>query len=411
MSEIIDNRAHRLRTFKQIIRRLHEGRGVAPEEVRAQLREMVRSVDAAEIAAMEQELMAEGVSVDEVRSMCDLHAQVLKEIIEPPAGPELPPGHPVDTFRRENRALGEAVSRARKALEAARAAPEGEPRRRAALDLRKVLNDLWDVDKHYARKENLLFSLLEKHGVTGPSKVMWAKDDEVRGFLKEAGRALAQEPPDPGAMRTALEPALEAVEGMIFKEENILLPMALSTLSEDDWAAIWRDSPRHGWCLVEPLEGYRPPPEAAAPPAADVAPGRVLPFPTGSLSPSEIAGSFSARPRDLTFVDADDRVRFFSEGKDRIFVRSRTILGRKVQNCHPPGSLHVVEKILADFRAGARDAAEFWIDFRGKFVHIRYFAVRDPAGRYLGCLEATQDLTPLRALQGERRLLEDAPQG
>jgi hypothetical protein len=410
MSEIIDNRAHRIRTLKQIIRRLHEGRGVAPEEVRAQLREIVRRTDATEVAAMEQELMAEGVSAEEVRSMCDLHAQVLKDIMEPPAPSDVPPGHPVDTFRRENRALAEVVARARKALEAVSGASGGAllP---AALDLRKVLNDLWDVDKHYARKENLLFSVLEKHGVTGPTRVMWGKDDEVRNLLKEAGRGLAEEPPDPAKIRAAVEAALEAVEGMIFKEENILLPMSMATLSEDDWASIWRDSPRHGWCLVEPLDGYRPEPDAASPAEPSLSGVPVLEFPTGTLSLNEMIGLFRTLPVDLTFVDADDRVRFFSEGGNRIFVRSRTILGRKVQNCHPPGSLHVVEKILADFRAGARDAAEFWIDFRGKFVHIRYFAVRDPEGRYLGCLETTQDLTPLRALQGERRLLENTPQG
>lgn len=410
MSEIIDNRAHRIRALKTIIRRLHEGRGVAPEEVRAQLREIVRRTDSTEIAAMEQELMAEGLSAEEVRSMCDLHAQVLKDIMEPPPPADAPPGHPVDTFRRENRALSEAVARARRALEALGGAP-GEALRPASLELRKVLNDLWDVDKHYARKENLLFSALEKRGVTGPTQVMWGKDDEVRGLLKEAGRALAEDPPDPGKIGPAVESALQAVEGMIFKEENILLPMSLATLSEDDWASIWRDSPRYGWCLVEPLEGYRPPPDTASPPDSPATAGQVLAFPTGTLSRAELAGIFDALPLDLTFVDADDRVRFFSEGRDRIFVRSRTILGRKVQNCHPPGSIHVVERILADFRSGARDAAEFWIDFRGKFVHIRYFAVRDPEGRYLGCLEATQDLTPLRALRGERRLLEDEPRG
>jgi hypothetical protein len=410
MSEIIDNRAHRIRTLKQIIRRLHEGRGVAPEEVRAQLREIVRRTDSTEVAAMEQELMAEGVSAEEVRSMCDLHAQVLKDIMDPPPPADVPPGHPVDTFRRENRALAEVVARAREALEAVSGAAGGALRP-AALELRKVLNDLWDVDKHYARKEHLLFSVLEKHGVTGPTQVMWGKDDEVRGLLKEAERTLAQEPPDAGKIRTAVEAALAAVEGMIYKEENILLPMSMATLSEDDWASIWRDSPRHGWCLVEPLDGYRPEPDAAPPAGPSLSGVPVLEFPTGTLSLNEMIGLFRTLPVDLTFVDADDRVRFFSEGGNRIFVRSRTILGRKVQNCHPPGSLHVVEKILTDFRAGARDAAEFWIDFRGKFVHIRYFAVRDAEGRYLGCLETTQDLTPLRALQGERRLLEDPPRG
>jgi uncharacterized protein len=119
----------------------------------------------------------------------------------------------------------------------------------------------------------------------------------------------------------------------------------------------------------------------------------------------QLAAVFATLPLDLTFVDADDRVAFFTEGPDRIFARSKAIIGRKVQHCHPPRSVETVERILSDFRAGRENVAEFWIDFHGKFVHIRYFAVRDREGKYLGTLELTQDVAPLKALSGERRLL------
>jgi DUF438 domain-containing protein len=113
-------------------------------------------------------------------------------------------------------------------------------------------------------------------------------------------------------------------------------------------------------------------------------------------------------PVDLTFVDADDRVRFFSEGRNRVFPRAKAVIGRKVQHCHPPASVGVVNRILSDFRSGAQSVAEFWIEMRGRFVHIRYFAVRDESGAYLGTLEVTQDLTRERTLEGQRRLLEYA---
>jgi DUF438 domain-containing protein len=129
-------------------------------------------------------------------------------------------------------------------------------------------------------------------------------------------------------------------------------------------------------------------------------------FPSGTLSFEQLLGLFNNLPVDLTFVDAEDRVGFFSEGPDRVFARSRAIIGRAVQNCHPPKSMAIVEKILADFKAGRQSVSEFWIEMGGKFVHIRYFAVRDEAGAYLGTLEVTQDLTRLRALKGERRLLQ-----
>ena len=129
-------------------------------------------------------------------------------------------------------------------------------------------------------------------------------------------------------------------------------------------------------------------------------------MPTGHVTVEQLTAVLSTLPLDLTFVDADDRVAFFSEGPDRIFARSKAIIGRKVQHCHPPSSVDIVDRILDDFRSGRENVAEFWIDFHGKFVHIRYFAVRDKDGKYLGTVELTQDVAPLRALEGERRLLQ-----
>jgi hypothetical protein len=289
-----------------------------------------------------------------------------------------------------------------------------------------------DIDKHYQRKEHLLFSCLERHGITGPSKVMWGKDDEVRELLHQLGASLGQEPITPshitGAVAPCAEQALAAVEDMIYKEENILLPMALQTLTETEWGEIWAQSPQFGWCLIDPAEEYRapeavvpdvptavtdeaqragvalnivPPPDGASRP-----PSGSLIFPTGSMTLDQLTAMFKTLPVDITFVDADDRVRFFSEGPDRVFVRPKAVIGRKVQHCHPPGSLDVVNRIVGDFRAGRQNVAEFWISFQSRFVHIRYFALHDEAGEYAGTLEVTQDVTGVRALEGERRLLE-----
>lgn len=115
---------------------------------------------------------------------------------------------------------------------------------------------------------------------------------------------------------------------------------------------------------------------------------------------------FQTLPFDMTFVDKDDTVRYFSPGRNRIFDRSRAILGRKVQYCHPPKSVHIVNQIVKDFKAGKEDAARFWINMQGKLIYIVYYAIRNDTGDYLGTLEVTQDLTEVRALEGERRLLE-----
>ncbi len=378
MSEAIDNRANRVETLKGIIQHLHAGRPAG--EVRNQLVQIVKETDYSEVVAMEQQLMADGMPVEEVKSMCDLHSQVVRDMLVRPQVKEVPPGHPVDTFRRENAALGEVLDRLR-AL-----SPEAPDFK---MRWRQAANELMDIEKHYQRKEHVFFPCLERHGIHGPSKVMWAKDDEIRAMLKR----LASEP------GPAAEAALRAVEEMIFKEENILLPMCQDAFTDEDWAEIWASSPRYGWCLVEPREGYRPQTAARTPGAGEI------PLPTGQLSLEQLMAIFETLPVDLTFVDADDRVAFFSEGPDRIFARSRAVIGRKVQYCHPPKSVDTVDRILSDFREGRQNVAEFWIQMQGRFIHIRYFAVRE-SGRYLGTLEVTQDLTRLRQLEGERRLLE-----
>ena len=406
MSELIDNRANRIRTLKEIIKKLH--RGVPAKQVKEQLRELVQRVDSSEIAAMEQELIAEGMPVAEVQAMCDLHSQVLKELITEQKDQEVPPGHPVDTFRLENEALGKTTGQMRSIL-AGIDRPADDSRAKKLLgELKETFNSLMDVDKHYLRKENLLFSFLEHHGITGPSKVMWGKDDEVRGLLKVLGAVLKDCPAKAKLLKALLPPAvkaLDAVEEMISKEEKILLPMSLETLTRDEWAEIWSQSPEYGWCLVEPRTGYAPSKPAAPGKTAEIKEEAIV-FPTGSLNFDHLRAMFAALPVDLTFVDADDRVRFFSEGQNRVFSRSKAIIGRKVQHCHPPASVDVVERIIDDFRSGRQNVAEFWIELKGRFIHIRYFALRDENGKYLGTLEVTQDATDIRALTGERRLLQ-----
>lgn len=407
MSELIDNRSQRTQSLKVIMHELHQG--ADPQQVKARLAEVVRHASPAEVAAMEQQLIAEGVSVQQIKSMCDVHAAVVKDLLCKPSCPELAPGHPADTMRRENDAIREELGRLRSALGELAQLPADAPFHAPLGAAKRAVNNLMDVDKHYQRKENLLFSCLERHGITGPSKVMWAKDDEARAALKELHAALfAEHASGPEAfakVRDTAEMAIFAVGGMTEKEDNILLPMSLQMLTEEEWGEIWQQSPPYGWCLVAPRSGYAPPASVQPAETVDLPRGKSVNFPTGALTFEQIVGIFDALPVDLTFVDADDRVRYFSESGGRIFARSPVILGRKVQHCHPPDSVDVVNRILADFRAGRQDVAQFWIHFRGRFVHIRYFAVRDRDGQYLGTLEVTQDITPLRALDGERRLL------
>ncbi len=405
MSELIDNRAHRIRTLKEIIKRLHHG--ASADEVRGSLKELVRQTDYSEIMAMEQELIADGMPVEELQGMCDLHSQVTRDVLVQLGPAPVAPGHPADTLRRENEALRGSLARMQRAMTHVLDAPANGDSDAAVLEWRQALNELQDIDKHYQRKEHLFFACLERHGIMGPSKVMWGKDDEIRSLLKDLAAALRERETTVAEWKllaaTTGAAAVNTIQEMFYKEEQILLPICLQHFTEDEWGEIWASSPRYGWCLVEPLEGYRP---ATAVAAGESLPAGGVALPTGTLSLEQLTAIFSTLPVDLTFVDADDRVAFFSEGPHRVFARSRAIIGRKVQNCHPPRSVEVVERILSDFREGRQSVAEFWIVFMERFVHIRYFAVRGENGRYLGTLEVTQDVDSIRALTGERRLLQ-----
>jgi uncharacterized protein len=407
VSELIDNGSEaRKDLLKHLILQLHAGE--APAQVQRQLVRLLGQVPYGLVVEVEQELIADGMPTEEVTRLCHLHGAALEGAIDLSSAPVAPPGHPVDTFRRENAALSEelaALAREAAALDLLEdSAPPGD----ALLPLRARLNALSDVEKHYLRKEHLLFPFLEKHGITGPPKVMWAKHDETRALLRAAQEALAAAPATAGEARAAValavRPAAQAIHDMVGREENILLPMSLDTLGELEWWEVARQSAEIGFCLVEPADGWRP---ASAPAEADeaTADGARIRLSTGSFTAPELEAILNALPLDATFVDADDRVRYFSQGADRVFARSRAIIGRRVQHCHPPASVDTVDRILDGLRSGRQDRAAFWIEKRGQFVHIEYAALRDRAGKYLGCLEVTQDLTAKRALRGEQRLL------
>ncbi|MCS7237409.1 MAG: DUF438 domain-containing protein [Thermoguttaceae bacterium] len=406
MSEPLGRQSSKAELMKEILRGLREHGSV--EEARRKFREVVGSADPHEVVAIEQQLLAEGVSVAELCQVCDLHSQVVQEVL-PPQRPQFPAGHPAETFQRENQAILQLVEEIARQADSWLSVDNPEKEKAVCLTILEKLHQLFDVDKHYKRKEYCLFPYLERHGITGPSQVMWAKDDEIRQKLNLVSSQLAAACTHLDSVRKRelvglVKEVLAHVVEMVNKEENILLPMAARILSEQEWEEIWQLAPQYGWCLVEPGNDYQP--RKLAQQTTGTASNEAIQLPTGRLTYEQLLGIFRTLPVDLTFVDDNDRVAYFSDGAERIFDRNVAILGRKVQHCHPPKSIAVVEQILNDFRSGRRNVAEFWIQFRGKFVHIRYFAVRDEKGRYLGTLEVTQDISRIRTLEGERRLLQ-----
>ncbi len=408
MSEYINNREYRQKILKELIMELHEGKSV--EEVKERFSQLIEGISPTEISAMENALIKEGMPVSEVQRLCDVHAAVFKgsiEEIHQPVNQEENPGHPVHTFKLENRALERLIEKSVKPL---LEELKQEDRKETREKLSEAFTKLWELDKHYLRKENLLFPYMEKYGITAPPKVMWGVDDEIRDAIKEVRELLGSDG-NSGQLIPKAEAAADRVIEMIFKEENILFPMVLETLTEDEWLKIARESHELGYCLYEPKKEWKPvrvnveekEQKQGEVPAGD----GYLKFDTGIMTQPELEAMLDTLPVDVTFVDKEGVVKYFTQGKERIFPRTKAVIGRKVANCHPPASVHVVEKIVEDLQSGAKDHEDFWIKMGGKYVLIRYFAVRDKQGNFLGTLEFTQDIGPIQEIDGEKRLISE----
>jgi uncharacterized protein len=402
--EPLVSREARLEVLKDIIRELHKGGSL--EEQKKRFAELIKDTSASEISEMEQKLIEEGLPEDEVKRLCDVHVQVFKESLESKPLPSAIPGHPLRTLMEENKALEGILAEWRELLGQISAADGGASLKKMKDGLLNCWKKLAEVEKHYLKKENQLFPLLEQKGVSGPSKVMWAIHDDIRAQLRELLLVLGEEK---SAEIVDLGRKLgEAMAGMIYKEEKILFPMSLETLDEKDWAAVKRGEEEIGYAWIIPGTEWKSSVEAAEIPALPkdrMSPGRIE-LATGALTQAQVDLLLKSLPVDITFVDEEDTVLYYSAIAERIFPRSAAIIGRKVQNCHPPQSIHIVNRILESFRTGERDAAEFWIELGAKFVYIRYFAVRDEMRAYKGCLEVSQDVTAIRRLEGEKRLLD-----
>ncbi|MFP4286664.1 MAG: DUF438 domain-containing protein [Candidatus Izemoplasmataceae bacterium] len=400
MSEFINNQSiEKQEALKALIKRLHDGED--KEVVKEAFKASFSDVSTAEISAIEQALIDEGLPVKEVQRLCDVHASVfggsISDIHHTDAVKTL--GHPLQVLSEENRRIEQLIEEEiMPYLET-----EGNM---SLLMLRVGMDRLKEIDRHYARKEQLFFPYLEKKGVSGPPQVMWGVDDEIRALIKNVRTRLDDHSVKVVDIKEEILHMLEQVKEMIFKEENILIPLLNDTLNLYNFIKVDEASDEIGFFLEAPKTRWQQKEEATPSEESKPSEGEV-PFDAGVLSFKEVNQILNTLPLDMTFVDKDGHVKYFSQGKERIFDRPLTILGRHVNMCHPPQSVHVVEKIVDAFKEGKKDHEDFWIQMRNNFIHIRYFAIRDKAGEYLGTLEVTQNIKPLRALEGEKRLLDD----
>ncbi|AEY68052.1 DUF438 domain-containing protein [Clostridium sp. BNL1100] len=406
MSEVINNREYRQKVLKELISELHSGKSV--DEVKERFEKLIEGVSPTEISEMEHSLMMDGMPVEEVQRLCDVHAAVFKGSIEEihrPQKAEDAPGHPVHTFKLENKKIESLIDKIKTDIEKFRSQDTHDN----IQNLRNDFEKLWEIDKHYSRKENLLFPFMEKYQITAPPKVMWGVDDEIRDAIKDVKTLLSDySSVNREQLADKAEETAVRVKEMIFKEENILFPMVMETLSEDEWFIIEEGSSEIGYCLLDNVVKWKPVKvnveKKVEKEGEEPSNNGYVKFDAGIMSPDEINAVLNTLPLDMTFVDKDGIVKYFTQGKERIFARTKAIIGREVKNCHPPASVHIVEKIVEDLSSGKKDHEDFWIRMGDKFVYIRYFAVRNAKGEYLGTIEVTQDIKPIQEITGEKRL-------
>jgi len=392
--------------IKQMLKELKECDDT--DAVKERFKEVLRTATADEIARAEEELVREGLPREELHSMCDVHLEVFKESIEKERR-VAPEGHPVRILMEEHEGLlrlAEGLKEVAKGLLLA-TDPKAEDALQARLD--RAIADIKASENHYLREENVLFPYLERHGVSEPPKIMWMEHDQIRE-LKRGIYELSADFDGEGDsvgfaqhLGRSAQALTEMLSSHFYKENNILFPMALKFLSEGEWTEVRAEFDEIGYTPVTPVLA---PARTAVQQAAGAAGEGMVQLPSGPLSLVELASILDALPVDISFVDAEGHVRYFNETPERIFTRTRAVIGRTVEGCHPQKSLHAVDQILEDFKAGKREKAEFWINLKGRLVLIRYFPVRGRDGAYLGCLEVTQDVTDLKRLEGQKRLLD-----
>ena len=335
-----------------------------------------------------------------------------------------PDGHPLTSLRAENDQLRALVIQIRSQL----ADPNSETLRHS---ISENVDRLAAVNTHYTRKENQLFPYLEVKGFDRPSTVMWAQHDAIRGFVKEAKRSSHED--SWNSFTTAVNRLVDSVLDMVHKEEKVLFPTSLELLSDYEWGEIRSGDDEIGYCLIDqpvpwaPLLSPDPGPNDPASDAKSLPKAKAFTVTTrtgqsvsangqppigavqltgGHLKTQQLNGILRSLNADITYVDENDRVRFYNKGEDRVFPRSKGIIGREVRYCHPPKSVHVVLDIVNAFRAGERDTADFWIQMGPAFVYIRYFAIRDSTGTYRGVLEVSQEVSELRRPISETKAAE-----
>ena len=377
--------------LKNLMLRLHAGED--KEVIQEEFNEVFDEITPYEIQLMERNLMSEGITFAEIMSLCNVHANLMgsKVNTQTTVADFEQPGHPVHVMKMENLAIRGALDRVERLLVNYLETKDSTIEK----GLRRQISLLDQFENHYQRKEYAMFPIMEKKGITAPPKVMWGVHDQIRDLYRDFKKALND------GKETTLEEfqiARDEMLEMIQKEENILIPMVEQVFHVDDWETIASQSPEYGYCIVKPekewavKKSFSPVKEET-----QVESEGDIPLSTGSLSLKELNLILDLLPMELSFVDAQNIVKYYNEGngEEKIFKRTPSAIGRDVILCHPPRVHETVQTIFEQLKSKQKEKEEMWFKTEDKMVHVTYHAVWDEEGKYMGCLEYVQDIKPL----------------
>lgn len=377
--------------LKNLMLRLHAGED--KEVIQEEFNEVFDEITPYEIQLMERNLMSEGITFAEIMSLCNVHANLMgsKVNTQTTVADFEQPGHPVHVMKMENLAIRGALDRVERLLVNFLETKDSTIEK----GLKRQISLLDQFENHYQRKEYAMFPIMEKKGITAPPKVMWGVHDQIRDLYRDFKNALND------GKESTLEEfqiARDEMLEMIQKEENILIPMVEQVFHVDDWETIASQSPDYGYCIVKPekewavKKSFSPVKEET-----QVESEGDIPLSTGSLSLKELNLILNLLPMELSFVDAQNIVKYYNEGngEEKIFKRTPSAIGRDVILCHPPRVHETVQTIFEQLKSKQKEKEEMWFKTEDKMVHVTYHAIWDEEGKYMGCLEYVQDIKPL----------------
>jgi len=405
--------------IKKILRELHSG--VSLEVLKERFQEVLKGISPMEIPLIEQELVREGVPIQEIIKLCDLHVALFRDFLVSRELEDVPRGHPLNLLLMENEyLLKKAEALNIYALSLSRATDEDE-KKNLINHIRDLINDLRKIRAHYRKIQMLIFPYMEKRGISAVPRVLWAREDEI--IVKLRGIVKLLESNDYIEISKKASEIANGISEIIFRENKILFPALWVLLSEGEWAAINDEANKIGWLvnmdvkwtpMEKPIMPYevkgviseemleKLPQEmkimaltgGVKPDEYELIRPGDLDLKTGFINLDELKSLFQSLPLEVTFADANDRVRFFSEGKfHKGFVRSKTILGRRIEYCHPPRLEAFIKKVLNELKSGTKDYEVFWTKMGDRIIRVMVVALRNDEGKYLGALEIVEDLT------------------